>query len=95
MRRSNLGGQLRHSQIPLFADPAGDPVLQPGKLAIPATIALGFRGEPPSCLLQLDHIVDKLHGNPKPSRRKPMRVLLSNELHNALSQLNRMRLADH
>ena len=29
MRRDDLGGQFRHGQVALLADPAGDPILQP------------------------------------------------------------------
>ena len=93
MRHGNLGGQFRHSQVPLLADPAGDPRLQARQLAMTAAIALGFRSQTAGRPLQLDHVVDKLHRNPEPRRRRPMRVPLRDKIHHALSQLNRMRLA--
>ena len=58
---------------------------------MPAAIALGFRSQTAGRPPQLDHVVDKLHRNPEPRRRRAMRVPLRNKIHNTLPQLNRMR----
>ncbi len=53
MRRGNLGGQSGSRQVPLLRDPAGDPVLQGGQLAMPAAIALGLRRKAPLSFINL------------------------------------------
>ena len=89
MRRGDFGRQFRRRQVPLLADPAGDPVLQPGQLAMPAAIALRFRSQTAGRPLQLDHVVHKLHRNPEPRRRRTMRVPLRNKIHHALTKFHR------
>ena len=42
VRRGDFGGQFRRRQVPFLPDPAGDPRLQPGQLAMPSAIALRF-----------------------------------------------------
>lgn len=95
MRGRDLGGQRRRRQVPLLADPAGDPVLQTSELAMPAAIALRLRRKAAGGRLQLDHVVDELHRNPEPRRRRPVRVPLSYMVHHPLPELYRMRLPHH
>src|SRR5690606_13220192 len=56
-------------QVRLLRDPAGDPVLQGGQLAMPATIALGLRHKAPGRFHQLDHVVDEFDQDPEPRCR--------------------------
>lgn len=95
MRRGDLGGQSGGRQVPLLRDPAGDPVLQGGQFAMPATIALRFRRETPGRLHQLDHIVDELDRDLEPRRRRPVRVPLHHMINHPLPELYRMRLSHH
>ena len=93
MRRGNLAGKSGSRQIPLLRDPAGNPVLQGGQLAMPAAIALGLRHKAPGRGLQLDHVIDELDRDFEPRRRRPVRVPLSHMVHNPLPEFYRMRLA--
>ena len=68
MGRGDLGGQFRRRQVALLPDPAGSPVLQARKLAMPAAIALGLRRKAPGRLHQLDHVVDEPDRNLEPRR---------------------------
>jgi hypothetical protein len=95
MRGRDLDGQRRRRQIPLLADPAGDPVLQASQLAMPAAVALCLRRQAPGRRLQLDHVIDELDRHPEPLCRRPVRVPLRHMVHYPLPKLYRMRLAHH
>jgi len=95
MRRGDLAGQPGGRQVPLLRDPAGDPVLQGGQLAMPAAIALRFRREAPGRLHQSDHIIDELDRDLEPNSRRSVRVPLRNMVHHPLTELYRMRPAHH
>ncbi len=93
MGRGDLGSQSGGRQVPLLCDPAGDPVLQTGQLAMPAAVALGLRHKAPGRPHQLDHVVHELHRDLEPRRRRPVRAPFRNMVHNPLPKLYRMRFA--
>jgi len=71
------------------------PASQTTQLAMAATIALGARLQPTSLAFQNDHVVHELHRNPKPRRRRPMRMTFFNKGDHALTKLYRKWLAHH
>ena len=67
-----LRNQIVQGQIRLLGHPSCDAVLHGPELAMTAAIALRPRFKPAGFTLQDDHIIDKLHRNPEPDRRRPM-----------------------
>ena len=76
-------------QVALLPDPALDPTRHPRQLAVPAAIALGLGIKRSGRALEQHHIVDKFDRNPRPRRRRPVRVTFLNKSNDALTTFNR------
>ncbi|MFV0293891.1 MAG: hypothetical protein ACK5II_12055, partial [Paracoccus sp. (in: a-proteobacteria)] len=63
-RRCELGRQFRRRQVALLPDPARDPILVSGQLAVPAAVALLLRKKAPvvfaSLTMSLTNLTDTL-----------------------------------
>lgn len=95
MLLSNFQHQIIQRQVWLGLHPRFQPASQTAQLAMPATIALHAWLQPAGLAFQNDHVVHELHRNPKPRRRRSVRVALFNECDNAPAKLYRKWLAHH
>ena len=93
VRLGDFQHQIVQRQIGFGLHPRLQPGSQTGQLAMPAAIALGARLQPARLAFQNDHVVHELHRNPKPRRRRPMRMALFDECDNTLAKFYRKWLA--
>ncbi len=80
-----IQGQIRFCQHPRF-----DPTPKTGQLAMAAAVALRARLQTTCFTLQDHHVVDELHRNPKPRRRRTVGIPFLHKSDNALSKSHRM-----
>lgn len=89
----NFQHQIIQRQVWLGLHPRFQPASQTAQLAMAAPVPLRAWLQPTGLPFQNDHVIHELHRNPKPRRRRPMRMTFFNECDNTLSKLYRKWLA--
>ncbi len=92
MRLSKFQHQIIQREVWLGLHPRLQPVPQTAQLAMAPRIALRTRIKTTRLTFQNNHVIHEFDGNPKPSRRRPMRLPLVDKPRYSFTKLYRKLL---